>query len=386
MRARRARAARAAAIVVVVAGASQARAAPRKPAPHASKKEEAAPALPPPPLTLTVTPGAAGAPWQLRVDNPGELPIRVAADARLLALEIAPPGDASANASANASASANATATAKPVRCTLPDDARPATDEGRELVIPAKRSWTASVDPLFLCFGARERAALVAGANVKAIFGWPARANAKPAPPFAATPVGAAVGVLAPSKTIESAPFTLADSVPLVPGGASAATAPSDAPKSSLVLSTPDAEDVARGAEIPVTVIASNESDRTATLLFRSEVLAFRVTGPGGTVACGTPRAIESPIRELFSTIPAKGRASLTVLLTSMCPPDTFDDPGVYRVFARLDTTGASGRDLGMRTWDGTVETPTPMLLRVRTARRPQPLERPTLDKAPAAP
>ncbi len=337
----------AAAIVLTVATASA-----------APKKSEEAPSLPPPPLTLTVTPGPAGAPWRMKIENPGELPIRIPADPRLLELEITGQGQDK-----------------KTVRCALPDDARPATDEGRELVVPGKRSWSVNVDPIFLCFGDKERRALVAGASVKAIFGWPSKAK-KPAPPFAATPVGAAVGVLGPAKTIESATFTLSDAVPAAPGGAT----PGEGAKGALALSMPDAEDVARGAEISTTVSATNESDRAMTLLFRHEVLAFRVTGPGGSMTCGTPRTIESPIRELFATIPAKGRTSTTLLLTSICPPDTFDEPGVYRVFAKIDTTGASGREIGLRTWDGTAESTTPMLLRVRTARRPQPLERPKLD------
>ncbi|HEY8076248.1 MAG TPA: hypothetical protein VIF62_19115 [Labilithrix sp.] len=338
----------AAAIVLTV---STAQAAP--------KKQEAAPALPPPPLVLTVTPGAAGSPWRMKIDNPGELPIRIPADERLLALEITGQDK-------------------KVVRCALPDDARPATDEGRELVIPGKRSWSANVDPIFLCFGAKERAALAAGASVKAIFGWPSKAK-NPAPPFAATPVGAAIGVDAPAKTIESAPFALAGAVPALPGGSTAA-GEGEGGKNALVLSMPDAEDVARGAEIGATVTAANTSERAITLLFRSEVLEFRVTGPGGTITCGTPRSIDSPIRELFTTIPAKGRTSMTPLITSMCPPDTFDEPGVYRVFVKIDTTGASGREIGLRTWDGTAESTTPMLLRVRTARRPQPPERAKLD------
>jgi hypothetical protein len=355
------------AAAIVALATAHALAAP--PAPQARKTPVAeAPTLPPPPLTLAVTPGAGGAPWRVRVENPGELPVRIAADPRLLELEVtAPSGDA---------------ANRKPVvRCTLPDDARPTTDEGHELVVPGKRSWTTAIDPIFLCFGARERAALVAGASVKPSFGWSVRNRGRaPAPPFAATPVGAAVGVLAPAKAIEGAPFTLSDAVPAGPGSAATATAAGAGPRNALALTIPDALDIARGVEIPVTVTAANETDRAVTTFFRPEVVAFRVSGPGGSLACGTPRTFESPIRELFQTIPARGRSSLSLLVTAMCPPDTFDEPGVYRVFAKLDTTGASGRAIGMRTSDGVAETTTPMLLRVRTPRRPQPPTHPVLD------
>lgn len=325
----------------------------------AAPKAAEAPTLPAPPLVLTVAPGAAGAPWKIKIENTGEVPIRIVADPRLLELEVTPPGDK-----------------AKPVRCTLPDDARPATDEGRELVVPGKRSWSANVDPIFLCFGTKERAALAAGASVKASFGW--RSNAKkPAPPFAAAPVGAAIGVFAPAKAIESAPLSLTDAVPAVPGGA---TASSDGTK-ELSLSMPESLDVGRGGEIQTTITAANEGDRSMTLLFRPEVVAFRVTGPGGSITCGHPRAVAAPIKELFSTIPAKGRASQALLITAVCPADTFDDPGVYRVFPIIDTSGASGRPIGLRTWDGKAEGTKPMLLRVRTQRHPQAQSRPALDE-----
>jgi hypothetical protein len=326
----------------------------------APKAAEPAP-LPVPPLVLTVTPGASGGPWKLKIENVGEVPIRITADPRLLELDITPPGDK-----------------AKPVRCALPDDARPANDEGRELVIPGKRSWTANVDPIFLCFGGRERGALVSGASVKATFGW--RSNAKkPAPPFAAAPVGAAIGVFGPAKTVESNAFTLSDTVPAVPSSTSSSN---ETPaSSSLSLSMPEALDIGRGSEIQTTITATNESDRSITLLFRPEVVAFRVTGPGGSITCGSPRSVDAPIRELFSTIAAKARASQALLLTAMCPADTFDDPGVYRVFPLLDTRGASGRTIGLRTWDAKAEGTKPMLLRVRSERRPQPPPRPSLDE-----
>src|SRR5512135_2787011 len=85
----------------------------------------------PPPLVLTVTPppaGKGGGPWRLRVANNGDVPVRIAADPRLLSLELTPKEG-------------------KPLRCVLPDDTRPTSDEGRELVVPGKRSWTVAIDP-----------------------------------------------------------------------------------------------------------------------------------------------------------------------------------------------------------------------------------------------
>lgn len=332
-------------------------------APKAVPKADPVPSLPAPPLTLTVAPGSGGAAWTLRVENTGEGPIRIAADPALLSLEVTPPNG-------------------KPITCKLPEDARPQTDEGQELVVPAKRSWSAAFDPMFYCFSAKERDALVAGASVVARLGWPTRAKLKnaasaPSAPYVAAPVGAAVGKVGSAKEIASAPFSLGETYVVLP-----APAPADA-TSAIALTVPDTIDVARGGEIPITVTATNETDRALTLLFRPETLSFRVTGAGGSVACGAARAIGSPIRELYSTLGAKAKTAMTVLVSTFCPSDTFDDPGVYRIYPKLDTTGASGRGIGLRTWDDTTEGRMPTLLRVRGRRQTSERPRPTLDPAP---
>jgi hypothetical protein len=358
-----------------------------------------APALTPPPLTLSLTAGAGGGPWKLRIENTGDVPVRIAADPRLLVLEVTPPAGfvdeaAAARAKAARARPPSKADDAKPVRCTLPADARPATDEGHDLVVPAKRSWSSSFDPLFYCFGARERAVLVNGATVTARFGWPApapkpgaRPPAKPvtpAPPFVAAPVGAAVGRVTPVKALEAAPITLTENAS---GASAAAAASASAPaepaagSASLSLSMADTLDIARGSEISTTVTVANGGDKPAILLLRPETLRFTVNGPGGSVACGSVRTVDSPIRELYSTIGVKGRASIAVLITAICPADTFDEPGIFRVTPVLDTSNASGRPIGLKTWDGSVTGSTPMLLRVRTQRRPPTsTTRPALD------
>jgi hypothetical protein len=353
-----------------------------------ARADEAASPLPPPPLALSLTPGTGGGPWKIRVENTGDVPVRIVADPRLLVLEVTPPaGFVDETAPKTKRAAPKKPEEPKPVRCSLPDDARPSIDEGRELVIPSKRSWSATVDPLLYCFGARERAALVSGAEVKARFGWPApaakpttRGRTKPAvlgPPFVAAPVGAAVGRVAPIKEIEAAaPVTLTESVAVT--GATSTPPTSGRP---LAVTMADALDVAKGNEISSTVTLANEGDKPVVLLFRPETLRFNVAGPAGSVACGSVRSVGSPIRELFSTLGVKGKSSLSVLLTAICPADTFDEAGIYRVTPVVDTSAASGRPIGLKTWDDVATGQKPMLLRVRSQRRP-PVSpsRPTLD------
>ena len=132
----------------------------------------------------------------------------------------------------------------------------------------------------------------------------------------------------------------------------------------------PAAMDAARGTGLAVTVTVANEGERPTPLLFLPETLRFAVAGPQGSVSCGTTRQVDSPIRELYSTIAPRARASVTLLLDARCASDAFDEPGIYRVTAILDTSGASGATIGLKTWDGVATASAPMLLRVRSARR----------------
>lgn len=354
-------------------------------APIAAQADDATAALADPPLVLTIAPGTGGGPWKMKVQNTGEVPVRIAADARLLTLEVTPPaGSAAETALRKRGAKGGEPVVAK---CELPADARPQTDEGRELVVPGKRSFTLPFDPLFYCFGGKERGALVNGASVKARFGFPSPAAKTvkgkvqpPTSPFIAAPVGAAVGKVGSVKAIESAPIALTEDVKIVPASASPTSTSTGTSTGGLEVSTADTLDVARGTEISVTVTLTNTSDRALTSLFRPEMIRFSVSGPVGTVSCGTTRTIASPIRELFGTIPVKGKTSITLLVTSICGFDTFDEAGVYRVTPTFDSSGASGQSIRLKTWDGEATAKTPLLLRVRTPKRLRTTARPSLD------
>ena len=138
--------------------------------------------------------------------------------------------------------------------------------------------------------------------------------------------------------------------------------------------------DAAKGEELSTTVTFHNESDRAVTLMFRPDMVQFVVHGPMGTIGCGTPRSIASPMRELFVTVGAKSHTALSVLFTATCGPGTFNDAGLYRIDARLDTRQASGRAISLKTWDSVATTNEPLLLRVREPRRAGPGRRPQLD------
>jgi hypothetical protein len=249
--------------------------------------------------------------------------------------------------------------------------------------MPEGRSWSGTLDPIFYCFGAKERGALVAGTEVKPAFGFPSRPASVTQPPFAAAPVGASVGQLAPTKLVEGAPFTLSEANPAssVSGLPTTGGASADGQASAVTLSVPETLDASRAVERSTTVTLTNGEPTPITVLFRPDMLLFSVSGPNGSVSCGYPRQGAVPIRELFTTVGSKQKTQTTVLFSATCAAGTFDDAGIYRVWPRLDTTGVSGRSLRMRTWDGVAVGKAPLLLRVRTPRSARPSSaRPSLD------
>jgi hypothetical protein len=369
-------------LVMIAAPSMPSFAAPPGMVPVAAKKPAPPPEppLPAPQMSLKVTPGTGGGPWRVQIENLSEAPVRIPADPRLLILELTPPAS-SVEVDPKKKKAAGPTA---PPKCILPDDTRPSDDVGRELVLPSKRSWSTTIDPLFYCFGARERAALVVGTSVKAKFGWPpptpkAGAAAKPPsqnPPLAVTPVGASVGKVSGLKAIESDAFSLTEAVTV----AKPTTTSDENAATNVTLSVPEAMDVGRGVELSTNIALTNQSDRAITLMYRPDMMNFTVSGPAGNVPCGFPRQIASPIRELFTTVAVKGRTDVAVMFSATCPAGTFDEPGLYRVLPRLDTTQASGRAIGLKSWDGVAIGKAPLLVRVRIPRKPGLPPRPTLD------
>jgi hypothetical protein len=129
--------------------------------------------------------------------------------------------------------------------------------------------------------------------------------------------------------------------------------------------------------EVPVTL--RNEGSRAVTLRFRPETLRFEVTSAAGIVDCPWPAPLTAPTRELYTTLPAGGAATLEVLLGAYCGGHTFDAPGLFVVRPRLDMRGGSGDVLGIRTFDGVVVATHPTLLRLHAGVGVQPLQKPEL-------
>lgn len=325
-----------------------------------ARKPPPAPAQNPPRVALTLTAPSPNA-WKLRVENTGEVPLRLVADARLLSLEITPP-------------------TGKPVLCALPADARPVSDVGgNALVFLPKTAFTATIDPRFYCLHQPE--GLVAGAKVVAHFGFTTGGRTitapfvvAPIPEGGTSPVVGGDPPVSPAKEIVGAAITLDES-------ASPKTLPalSENPDAKLDIGLSPRLDAGRPSELTATVSVTNTGTRASTFLFRLQTLGFDVVGPTGIATrCGSSGE-SAGIREFFTTLAPKAKASISILPTAMCPDRTFDRAGVYEIRPRLDTRQASGKSVGLHTFDELVIGP-PSLVRIRQVRANGPLPTPTIE------
>lgn len=114
-----------------------------------------------------------------------------------------------------------------------------------------------------------------------------------------------------------------------------------------------------------VTVTAKNTSGRSMRLFLRRELISYQVTGPTGPTTCRMNPGARAPSPAAYSSLAAGGAISLTTRLAEACPKGTFDTPGNYTVFARIDAQN-DGREHGFVAFTGTAITQQPAALTVR--------------------
>lgn len=167
----------------------------------------------PPPVSIRVVAPSPDPAWTLRIDNEGEEPIRIAADVRLLSLEIAPAGSRAF----------------RPCR-PAPGQQPRSFPEARELYLAPGESWVEQFDPRLFCFG-REGDLLRGGTVVRFRFGFDPRGGRRDREPFvvqgtrAPATFPAARQLVAPTIVLSHAPAEIAPPPP-TPPGVSRANAP----------------------------------------------------------------------------------------------------------------------------------------------------------------
>ncbi len=313
---------------------------------------------PTPNVKLTIDAPTTRGPWTMRISNAGDIPVRVAADASLLSLEVTPRGARSA------------------VRCELPEDMRPSSDRERALVLPPKRSYAETFEPRLYCF-AEKLDALAPGSVVVGRLGW--TTGPRTGAPFEVTPIEGIEPELAPLKSIDAEPIALPDerTAPL-----GTAEHPEEVDSPRLSLSGAAAVDAESPNEIEIPVTIRNETERTVVVRFRPEVISFDVATAGRLEHCGWPTMPAAAIPEMFTTLPPNGSETLDLGLADYCTKGgALNQSGLLVVRPRLDTRNASGQAIGLRTFDGALSATKPTVVRLHRGASPVgPLVRPRLE------
>lgn len=308
-------------------------------------------------LTAPTTRGT----WTLRITNGGDVPVRIAADARTLSLEVTP-------RSARAA-----------IVCELPYDMRPENgDLERPLVLPPGRSYAESFEARLYCFGTSKGDALAPGSVVVARLGWTGKhpAGFEVAPIDGVEPRVAAVGQL------EAPPVVLPDELTAAaqPQGAAPGNEGGDGETPRLALRADRWADVESLSALEVPVTLRNEGMHSVAVRFRPDALRFEVIGPGAVERCSWPVPIGAPTREQFTTLGASGTTSLVATLLSYCNAATFDRPGLYFVRAHFEARDTSRGSLGLRVFEGDLVAGEPTLVRLHKSRTSDP-QRPKLEE-----
>ena len=329
------------------------------------------PPLPAPRLTLRLDAPDSAGPWKMVVTNDGEVPLRFAADGRLLSFEIEPPEDAGADEPY-----------AKPgikkkrpalVVCKLPPELRPAgVVEDRAVVLGPGRRYEEVVSPGLYCFSATESKALVPGARVTAKLGFPEAnkaASKAPRAPFIAEPAVIAPPVSA-IKEVVAPPIVLGATSGTGPASTESIETSDDPNGPRIELFSTGRVDSSDEKTVSAVLTVKNAGHRDVRLHVRRDNLLFDVDGPDGSTHCGAPSARRAVPRELFESLGAGSSRSIEVWIGELCPNVAFDRPGLYRVHAGLAFPSSPAGN-AISAWTGTIVTKEPILVRIRQGRLP---------------
>lgn len=346
----------------------------------AAAAEEKAEAATPPSLTLRVSERGPGRPWSLGIANTGSEAAVLAADPRLLRLEVQVPGKK------------------KKETCQLPPELFPAKADKRTLLLlEPGEGVEQQFDPRLYCFAAGGQWQLVPGAVVTPRFGWPEKKKTvwrkgkkleetpKQDAPFAVLPAPAkgkskpddAGGV----KELSGEPFALKSDY------AEWSRTRLEADKKAseegpLVIKMVQGSDAQAERSATVQLTLQNRSKHAETVYFRRELISFEVMRPDGLVTCDPQPDSRAPDRQAFTRLGPGGSISVVSRLVELCPTGTFGSPGLYLVHARYDAT-ESGDDWNIDAFVGRVVSSSPATVRIRTGEHPF-LQKRVLNRAKA--
>ena len=129
---------------------------------------------------------------------------------------------------------------------------------------------------------------------------------------------------------------------------------PEDDLAGRLTLTADHFADARRASDIQLSVQAHNTGQRPLFVALRSRQLSFLVEGPDGLVRCAPQSPGHYIPRDLFRTLQHGKHVHMNVRLREICPRNTFERSGLYRVVPQLHLRH-NGREYGLDAATGKV-------------------------------
>jgi hypothetical protein len=305
-------------------------------------------------------------PWLLAVANDGSEPVELAADPRLVTLEVVVPQKKR-----------------KRVNCRLPAAERP--DEPDDKYVVHLEPGQAAIhvfDPRLYCFGAAGQDQLVPGAFVEPRLGWAPKVKKRrikgkleetpvepQSPPFVALIGGQDAGASSKPgiKELRAPGFGLSSDYQK--WSRYGLKRPDDV-ESPFILEARRGSDAQTDRGATLTVTLKNRSKKARQIFFRRELVSYEVMGPDGIMTCDAQPDDRAPPKEGYRRLGPGQSITSTSRLIELCPDGTFAKPGLYLLHARFDAT-RSGEEWGLKAFVGQAVTQEPATVRIRKGEMP---------------
>ena len=355
-----------------IAGAKPAIKPVFKPASKPKKPEP--PPLPAPQVELRIEPRPANG-WVMSVRNTGEVPLEIVADARLLRFELVPtPSLDGASSIVDDAAASKPKPGAKKkgskpksaddrAECALPTSMR---SDARRLVLAPGARYLEEFDPRLYCLDLSSK--LGEGTAVFARLGWAPPKSGKLATPFVVVPKPTSGPAMVAAAKELAAPTVVVPAKASVVGSLAAPSKVNLLTGAPLVVHPGGARSFFAQKDAQLTVRLRNESSDAHVVYARPQLVGGKVRSPNGTVTVCDGWARPAPIVDFVVHLAPKGEWAATVGLDDLCPPGTFDRPGLYEVTPTLHADAIPWAPTAVT---GALTADTPALVRIEEGKLP---------------
>ncbi len=319
-------------------------------------------ALPTPKVRLTVSPGK-DAVWIVDIANEGTTSTRIRADAWLLVLDVKEPTPTDPRKARFFRP--------KNVRFQLPSSFRNEADGSRWIELPPGGRYSEIIPLDLVCFGSKERGALVKGAKITPHLGWPAELGKK-SPKREHAPFVFETGDRG-LRTIDGESFELQET----PEAATEVH-----PDDPLELTIRSRVDVQRAFEAPLTISLKNRTKNSIRARIKPEALRLYITNPNGVEhTCDLRPPNTEPLRDFYVSLRAGGASTMSALLSELCDRSVLERKGLYRVRASFDTTPWADVNEERNAFTGVIKSNNRSYIRIRVGDKSWVRPPPTLAK-----